>query len=225
MRQHPSELVKSLDVNDPLYATWAEAAEWAEELDVQDVWQTGGIDLCRSFATRRAYKELLLLREKHRQPDWVARRRTVSHGLGVLGYALVHEFGHLVDAELSARPAAEMEHVYGALSRALLDLPSVPRASQWSLHLVNFPKERRSSRALKAVPPRERMVRESVGGQVELVLGKYAATCRDELFAESFVAMWAGKDAVLRQRMVVFLRALQDVGLAVRRRPPRLKKL
>ena len=220
-RQDPFDVVAALDEDDPRRSEWEELLEHVSELGVRDVWLTGGIDLCRSFASRRAYNELLALRQRNRQPDWVSPRRTVHHELGVLGYSLVHEFGHLVDAELCAAGDDAVAHVYGALSQAVLGLSGRPRIEQWAAHLANYPQQRRSSRALKSAPLRERQVRSGVGLVVADVLGKYASTCRDELFAEAFVAMWAAKDRGLRKRLVPVRRAMCDVGLAVSRLPSR----
>lgn len=219
-RQQPQAVLNTLPLDHPMRVEAAFAASQARELRLRDVWSSGGIDLCRSFASRRAYRELLALREKARPRPSHLPRRVVQHHLGVLGYALVHEFGHLIEGELLMLGTDAVEHVYGEVSRALLDLDVTPSARRWSQHLVNYPTRNAEPGRFAGGKDRARRLRDGVGQQVAWQLGSYAASCRDELFAEAFVASWAAKDQGLRVRLRRMRSALADVALAVKRLPP-----
>lgn len=194
------------------------AVAQAESLGVSDVWTTGGIDLSTSFGSRTAYRELLKMRSKPSRPHPSGTRAAIPHVLSALSYALVHEFGHLVDAELALLGSDAREFVYGELSRAIFDLDKAPRVSQYSLHLVNYPSLSHPGRYAGG-HHRARALKASTGAEIAAVMGRYAAINRDELFAESFVAMYAAEDLDLRHNMRYLRAALREVGLGVSRRP------
>lgn len=185
-------------------------ARTAHEVGLHDVWSSGAIDLCRSFASRRAYRHLLAYRDER-----LARQRpsatpaAVQHLLSPLGYALVHEFGHLVEGELSLLGPDAYEHVFAELSVAVLGLDSAPASAQWMRHLAHYPADRSHA-------PRDRARRRHVGPQVAAVLGRYATTNRSELFAEAFVASYAARDRETRRSLRSLRGALYDVGLGAR---------
>jgi hypothetical protein len=135
---------------------------------------------------------------------------------------LVHEFGHLVDDAVAGlgRPAAE--HVYGALSVAARAgrLRRAPRPSQWTAHLLNYPTADRTGLAGRAAggPTRAAIIRSTLADELGLQFGRYATTCREELFAEAFSAMYGTPDVQLAQALGRVRRALEDVGVARRRR-------
>lgn len=197
------------------------AVAQAESLGVSDVWTTGGIDLSTSFGSRTAYRELLKMRSKPSRPHPSGTRAAIPHVLSALSYALVHEFGHLVDAELAILGQDAREFVYGELSRAVFGLDKAPRVSQYSLHLVNYPSLSHPGR-YAGQSSRARSLRATTGANIASVLGRYAAINRDELFAESFVAMFAADDLSLRNDLRLLRSALKEVGLAANRRPNRV---
>jgi hypothetical protein len=141
--------------------------------------------------------------------------------LNALPYALTHEFGHLVDAELILLGPSAYELVYGEISRAVLDLDRTPAVSQWGKHLINYPTTLSRPGRYAGAVSRAKTIKSTSGSQVARVLGRYATTNRDELFAETFVAMFAAQDVDLRNRLKRVKGALRDVGLAANRRPNR----
>ena len=223
IRQHPDAALAAVSKTDPARELCERAVVSAAELQLRDVWSSGGIDLCLSFASRRAYNELLSLRSRSAAPLPGRPPRVVPHQLGVLGYSLVHEFGHLVEAELLVAGPEATSYVYGELSKAILDLQTIPRPSQWSTHLVNYPEVYTARPSARITPKtREMHVRATTGVRISHVLGEYAARTRGELFAEAFVAMWASSSPELLKRMVRVRHALTEVGLAVSRRPSKV---
>lgn len=197
------------------------AVAQAESLGISDVWTTGGIDLSTSFGSRTAYLELLKMRAKPSRPHPSGTRAAIPHVLSALSYALVHEFGHLVDAELAILGSDAREFVYGELSCAVLGLDKTPSVKQYSLHLVNYPSISHPGPHAGSVA-RARILKSSTGSSIASVLGRYAATNRDELFAESFVAMYAADNIELRHDLKRFRAALCEVGLGTLRRPNRV---
>jgi hypothetical protein len=198
------------------------AVSEAESLGVNDVWSTGGIDLSTAFGSRSAYNALLRMRNtppRRRNP--AGTTSAVQHHLNALPYALTHEFGHLVDAELILLGPDAYELVYGEISRAVLDLDRTPTVSQWGKHLINYPTPLSRNGRHAGGTERAKTIRATSGAQVASVLGRYATTNRDELFAEMFVAMFAAQDVALRNRLKRVKAALRDVGLAANRRPNR----
>jgi hypothetical protein len=128
---------------------------------------------------------------------------------------LVHEFGHLVDAELWAAGAETAEPVYRVLSELLLGV-SDPSPQQWRYHLVNYPSELCDGPA-SGGKARGRATRRALGDQLAASVGAYAVTNREELFAETFALAHCGSEPV-RRRLRPFLRALGDAGLRQDRR-------
>jgi hypothetical protein len=138
------------------------------------------------------------------------------------GLVLVHEFGHLVDDAVTALGRDAAEHVYGALSVAARAgrLRRPPRPDQWTAHLLNYPTDDHSGLPGRAAGGRARaaIIRASLAGELGSRFGRYATTSREELFAEAFCAMYGTPDAQLGRALTGLRRALEDVGVARRRR-------
>jgi hypothetical protein len=193
-------------------------AEEAESFGIKDVWATGSIDICRSFETKRSYTELMRMREKSRRPHKTGTTAAIQHVLSPFAYALVHEFGHLVDAELQMLGAETTAWVYGELSAALYGIKH-PRVEEYSKHLVNYPTTIARPGAHAGGKARAASLRRQALQNLAPELGRYATVSRDELFAETFVALFAARDKDLRLKLCRFRAALQAAGLAVSRRP------
>jgi hypothetical protein len=135
---------------------------------------------------------------------------------------LVHEFGHLVDAAVADMGRDAAEHVYGALSVAARDgrLRRPPHPNQWTAHLLNYPTGDRSGLRGRAAggPRRARIIRAALATELGGRFGRYATISREELFAEAFTAMYGTPDARLADALTGLRRALEDVGVARRRR-------
>jgi hypothetical protein len=135
---------------------------------------------------------------------------------------LVHEFGHLVDEAVAGLGRGAAEHVYGALSVAARAgrLRRPPRPSQWTTHLLNYPTADRTGLPGRAAggPRRAAIIRSALADELGNQFGRYATTCREELFAEAFSAMYGTPDVQLAQALGRVRRALEEVGVARRRR-------
>jgi hypothetical protein len=193
-------------------------AETWETSGVKDVWSSGSIDISRSVTNLRQYRALMALREKPSRPHSSGTPAAVPHTLTPLAYALVHEFGHLTDVELQLLGTDSMEYVYGELSAAVLDLDAAPAPSSYAKHLVSYPTALSIPGRYMGQKARQRHAKERSLSTIAPVLGRYATTNRDELFAEAFVAMFAHRDPAVRRRMQRFRGALKEVGLHATRR-------
>lgn len=135
---------------------------------------------------------------------------------------LVHEFGHLVDHHLESLGRSAAEHVYGALSRVALPerVRRRPRPHQWTGHLLNYPVDDPGALRGRAAggPARAAIIKRTLAPELGVRFGRYATKCREELFAEAFAAMYGSPDRELRASLVRVRRALEDVGVARRRR-------
>jgi hypothetical protein len=203
------------DVDEDALHTLAET--W-ETSGVTDVWSSGSIDLSRAVSVVKEYRSLMAMRSKPSRPHASGTPSAVQHVLTPLAYALVHEFGHLTDAELQLLGTDSMEYVYGELSAAVLDLDSAPRPTEYARHLGSYPTSFSMPGRFMGQKARQRQSKERSLSTIAPVLGRYATTNRDELFAEAFVAMFAHQDPVIRRRMQRFRGALKEVGLHTSRR-------
>jgi hypothetical protein len=134
---------------------------------------------------------------------------------------LIHEFGHLVDARVLAAGQAIAVQVYGALSIGVLpELRRPPQPGRWGTHLLNYPAADREALRGPAAGgrARARLIRRALQRRVAQELGSYAASSREELFAEAFAAAHVARDRDLRRRLRPLRRALEVSGLAVARR-------
>jgi hypothetical protein len=135
---------------------------------------------------------------------------------------LVHEFGHLVDDAVTGLGRGVAEHVYGALSLAAHGRHQrrPPRPNQWTAHLLNYPTDDRSGLPGYAAGGARRaaIIRSALAEDIGSRFGRYATTSREELFAEAFTAMYGTPDPRLGAALTALRRALEDVGVARRRR-------
>lgn len=220
-RMSPLAVMDTLEDHD--LSEWDEdalqmLAETWETSGVKDVWSSGSIDISRSVTHVGQYRALMALREKPSRPHASGTPSAVQHTLTPLAYAIVHEFGHLTDVELQLLGMDAMEYVYGELSAAVLDLDAVPALNAYAQHLASYPTALSVPGRHMGQKARQRQAKERSLSTIAPVLGRYATTNRDELFAEAFVAMFAHSDPVVRRRMQRFRGALKEVGLHATRR-------
>lgn len=139
---------------------------------------------------------------------------------------LVHEFGHLVDGTVTEFGPETVDRVYGALSAAVLG-GERPHLYQWRKHLANYPVWLLEGSAGPVAGGRSRAAatRAALGPIITDTLGTYAATSRDELFAESFMLCWVTADPALRSALTLFRDELVATGIARpgKARKPRVK--
>lgn len=224
LRQHspwrvsPLAVLEDADIDDAEAHRLELIAEFWEASGVRDIYESGSIDLSPTFGSVRGYRELLSYRARPRRPHPSRTPSAIQHTLTPLSYALVHEFGHLLDAEVQMLGQDALEHVYGALSVGVLDLDAAPSVREHSRHLANFPTDFSLPGRESGGKKRQAWWRRRAAEQIAPVLGRYATTNRDELFAESLVASFAAKDPSLRRALRPFRQALRDVGLHRARR-------
>lgn len=217
-RTSPLAVLEDADIDEKEAARLEQIAEYWEASGVRDVYESGSIDLSPSFGTIRGYKELMRFRDTPRRPHPSRTSAAVQHVLTPLSYAIVHEFGHLLDAEVQMKGQDAMEEVYGELSAAVFDLSTAPSIRERSLHLANYPTPSSLPGRESGGEKRARVWRMRSLTSIAPVLGRYACQNRDELFAEALVASFASSSQELRHRLRRFRHALRDVGLHRARR-------
>jgi hypothetical protein len=177
---------------------------------VCDVTASGCIELSKVFATRTGYRRHVAVVSTHETSRVAAGRCATPPTETQLAVStLVHEFGHLVDAEVGTRGVDALDAVYGELSAAVFG--TRPKISQWRYHLANYP-------ALAGAVPgpyagrgvRRRATRAALAVPIGSVLGRYAASSRDECFAEAFCFAHCGAPP-LRERLRPFIGTLAEV--------------
>jgi hypothetical protein len=172
---------------------------------VRDVTATGCIEVSRQFSTIRGYAKAAaeaaaievqrVLRGRPAQPLLVTSLPT---------YVVVHEFGHLAEAALAERGLGYLEPAFAELSRVVLANPN-PSTDQWRYHLVNYPELPGSLPGpARGGKNRQRANREALCSHIGGLLGRYASTNRDELFAEAFSLAFVGPPE-LRATLAPFL--------------------
>lgn len=205
-------------------AAVAEAhAAW--DVQVGNLFATGSISFGDVFATKTKYQGLL---------NYWARRNANARAAGrplrqppvkvsAASMVFIHEFGHLVEAELMQRPYRQFEKVYDALTTAVLGQEASP--NQWRYHLVNYPtysftKVRGAHVGSKS---RQRATRKALRRTIADTLGTYAPSTREELFAEAFTFSLTHAQRSVRSQLDPLQASLKDCGLRVRRLPNRRK--
>ena len=112
--------------------------------------------------------------------------------------------------------------MYGALSRVALPERARrrPRPHQWTGHLLNYPVADPGALRGRAAggPARAAIIKRTLAPELGPRFGRYASKCRVERFAEAFAAMYGSPDRELRAALIGVRRALEDVGVARRRR-------
>jgi hypothetical protein len=115
-----------------------------------------------------------------------------------------------------------VERVYRSLSEVTFDVKN-PSDRQWRYHLVNYPTYAWTQQKgpQEGGPMRRRETKRALYMAIRERFGAYAATCRDELFAEAFAFAYAGTWK-MRQDLQPFVRSLKYEDLATPRLPNRI---
>ncbi len=219
---------------DPYDATALE--ELAQELDsttfrqlrrdveaanmVGDPYLAGSIDMASMFSSERRYRNTLAF--FRRRNEYLESKdqplRVPSLATSLASFTLVHEFGHLVDAELLHNDPEASEYLYATLSFCVLG--EWPRSTrQWMNHLINYPTaDTFTAGPYPGTPESRRQVRQRLRRPIQETLTRYAVDTRDEMFAEAFALTLCSADPVRVERLEPFRIALRDVGV-LRNRP------
>jgi hypothetical protein len=190
----------------------------------RDLTATGAIEIGQIFRTRRSYRKLLAFWETYNaRCERLGRpARCPEMALSPAAGTLVHEFGHLVEAELLDRGFSPVERTYRDLSTILLG--TTPRSVyQWRRHLINYPSYDYTpvQGPVAGAALRARSTKKALKQVIGERIGSYAPTSRDEIFAESFAVAHGARSPRLRRDLAPFLARLRTEGLAVSRRPRR----
>jgi hypothetical protein len=190
---------------------------------VGNVFATGVIEFGDTFARPRKYRELITYWQRRNEAAVEAGRplRVPELATSAATFVFIHEFGHLVEAELMQRPYKDFERVYASLTEALLG--HKPNPNQWRYHLVNYPAYAFTSVTGRHMGSKERQreTRRRLKQEIGEQLGSYAPSAREELFAEAFALSLVSKSAKQRQRLSLLQGALTRVDLRVARLPRR----
>lgn len=189
---------------------------------MRDPLATGAIWIGKLFASRNRYQEVV---------DYFYRRnasaiakgkapRTPQYAVSTATLMLMHEFGHLVECELFERGPKTIERVYRSLSEALLGVKDVT-PEQWRYHLVNYPSYNFSPHhgPREGSSIRQKQNRDALKPIIADKLGRYAASWRDELFAEAFAFSQSLASHREREELLPFLLMLEKCGLAKHVKP------
>ena len=197
---------------------------WVEVDAIRNPAATGSIEFGDIFRKKRSYQQLLNF--------WIMRNqraalrglppRTLGNAVSAASFTLIHEFGHLVEAELLELGYRPVEKVYRSLSEIVFGVKN-PSDNQWRYHLVNYPTysytQQKGPR--EGGPTRRRETKRVLHLAIRQQFGAYATTCRDELFAEAFAFTFGGTWR-MREDMKPFMRALKQESLMVERLPRRI---
>jgi hypothetical protein len=195
-----------------------------DEETVRDPSTSGSIFFGDAFRNSRTYRKLLKfwdVRNKRAEERGHAPR-TVWAAVSPASFTLIHEFGHLVEAELMVRGYKPVERVYRSLSEIILDVEN-PSERQWRYHLINYPTYEftKIKGRFRGGPERRRETKKLLHHVIREKLGTYATTYRDELFAESFAQAHTAARPGLRRELRPFLQSLRAEGIGAKRLPNR----
>lgn len=187
---------------------------------VRDPYLAGSIDLASMFSSERRYRNTLAFfrRRNELMESKGMPLRVPLLATSLAAFTLVHEFGHLLDAELIHHDPEASEYLYATLSFCVLgEWPHSTR--QWRNHLINYPTiEKAAAGPYPGTPESRRYVRQQLRRPIMDLLTRYAVVSRDELFAEAFALTFCCADPERSERLEPFRTALRDVGV-LRRRP------
>jgi hypothetical protein len=187
---------------------------------VRDPYAAGSIDIGSTFSSERRYRALLhFWRERNATMESKGMPlRVPALSTSAAAFTLVHEFGHLVDAELLLNDPEAAEHLYATLSFCVTGTwPHSTR--QWKNHLINYPSAMPEvAGPYPGTPESRRYVRQQLRRPIMDLLTRYAVVSRDEMFAEAFALAFCTADPVRAERLEPFRLALRDVGV-LRNRP------
>jgi hypothetical protein len=187
---------------------------------VNDPYLAGAIDIGSTFSSERRYRALLKFwRDRNVTMEQKGMPlRVPALATSAAAFTLVHEFGHLLDAELILHDPEASEHLYATLSYCVTgEWPHSTR--QWKNHLINYPAAQAElGGPCPGTPESRRYVRQQLRRPIMDLLTRYAVVSRDELFAEAFALTFCAADPVRVARLEPFRVALRDVGV-LRNRP------
>lgn len=210
------QMIEQIAVTDPvLRRQMRREFTVASTTQMRDLTATGYIELGRTFRTRAGYLGLMRQGEIH-NTHAVCRGhppRVPEMTLSPVAATLVHEFGHLVEAELIALGYPPLERTYRDLSELLLGVRPVSDR-QWRHHLINFPAYRHTSLPgpVHQSKTQGRETKRVLRKLIAAVIGTYALTSRDELFAEAFTVAYGAHDPQVRNRLAPLLHRLHHEG-------------
>lgn len=196
---------------------------WVEADSIKNPAATGSIEFGEIFRKKRAYQKLLNSWELRNQRA-LARGltpRTLPSVVSAASFTLIHEFGHLVEAELLSLGYRPVERVYRSLSEVVFGVKN-PSDKQWRYHLVNYPTYSWTQQKgpQEGGPMRRKETKRALHMAIRERFGTYATTCRDELFAEAFAFAYGGTWKT-RNDLRPFLQALKYEDIATPRLPNR----
>lgn len=186
-----------------------------------NLFATGVIEFGVLFNRPRRYAKLLRY--------WTMRNLRAEHAgkplrvpplaVSAASFVFIHEFGHLVEAELMAGSYRTFEKVYASLSEAMFG--ARPHARQWRYHLMNYPTYDFTTVRGPSMGSRERQrdTRRRLREPLGRLLGSYAPATREELFAEAFALSMVHAQPTVRRQLRPLQDALTAGGLRVRRLP------
>jgi hypothetical protein len=218
------EIAKEENVDSQTLRKLRREVRAVDEETVRDPSTSGSIFFGDAFRNSRTYRKLLKFWDLRNQR--AAERghapRTIWGGVSPASFTLIHEFGHLVEAELMCRGYKPLERVYRRLSEIVLGSKN-PGERQWRYHLVNYPTYdfTKIKGKCQGGPERRRETRKFLHHTIREKLGTYATTYRDELFAESFAQAHGGAKTGTRQEFRPFLQSLKAEGIGAKRLPNR----
>lgn len=180
----------------------------------------GSIALSNCFSSKTNYKKLLKYWNMRNVAD-VSRGkflRVADLKVSAASYVLMHEFGHMVDDILSAKRTSTVYKVWGVLSRSVYG-GSLPTINSWGKHLINYPSISHQVKGpVTGGKARSKIVRNSNKNQIAELLGSYAPTWRDEIFAEAFALCYGAKEHKTKKVLKPFKIALAIANVGVGRR-------
>lgn len=192
---------------------------------VRNVARSGVIEMGNIFSTKKGYLGLRRFWEDRNARAIRMGRAPRMPELRVseATFVFVHEFGHLVEGEISESGWQGVADVYGALSETILGTHK-PSVQQWRWHLVNYPAFAApvdSSGPQQGGKVRQDQTRKALRDMIASKLGSYAPVARDEVFAEAFALSVCGTPK-LRRELSGMREALERAGIRRRNvQPPR----
>ncbi len=180
----------------------------------RDVTKTGCIELGGVLASDDSYSELVEFWRTVPDRNRDGFRLLPELEVSTAAYVLIHEFGHLVDAELTSRNLRVQEKVYGHLSVALLGLTSMPLRSQWELNLLNYPTALADSGPAGWGEKRAKLLKRRLRVDISTSIGSRGLQSREEIFADSFACAVGGPGNALKNRWKFILGHLRTAGIA-----------
>ncbi len=179
-----------------------------------DTTKTGCIELGGVLTDEDSYNELVEFWRTVPDRNRDGFRLLPEIEVSTAAYVLIHEFGHLVDAELTSSSPRVQEKVYGHLSVALLGLDSMPSPQQWELNLLNYPTALAESGPAGWGAKRAKLLKRRLRVDISTSIGSRGLQSREEIFADSFACAVGGPGRVLGTRWKLILGHLRTAEIA-----------